>query len=545
MDDIPPPSLMYTYLPPKKDKFFKKLYKYHQNSGFICILVSQIFYILTISFSISITFFMTSCVDWDKLNDQEKNLFSAVYPNCIPDGGHSWLKIILILLLLVGLVSTFVTSGKQLYSMYKVHNFFRDSLGIHKLTTWEDVIFKCNERLNTGCNIDAEYVANRIMRYDNYLISMVTKDIFGLDSLPSVITFTKILEWNLHTCIKATLLKQDGVLMEEVLHRDYSKREHFTKTLENNFKILGILNIVFTPFIVTGLLVYFCYKYVSEYHRNPKALKMYSFTPLAKWKLRDFNELEHIYTKRINFAQPKISEYLEKFRSNVLDTFVQFLSFIVGTILFFLLLVSFGSPETLIFDQPLIYHIGILTALYMQIETSGNNSVVEDIDSFDETFNELVDVLHYTPKSWNNLSNDERYYEIKRLFKYKWVNFMNEILCVFYVPIILLFWLPKKSSNIVNFFRENSVHVDKLEIICSNALFNFDVDGFRDDEDSIQRKMSQSVKNFKNAYKFTDHNSDSESDTGTIRPTRQSVEPSGSEMEFDSLLSKITTHRLP
>lgn len=391
--------------------------------------------------------------------------------------------------------------------MYNTRRFYIEKLEImdhsFKNTTWENIIKKLQTKVDFA---DLHYVTNRIMRYDNYLIAMVTKDTFKFNQM-KYITFTKILEWNLHKCIAASLFTDEGILMKNVMFSSHT--DDFCEQLTKNFKILGILNVIFAPFVMSALSVYFIYKYVSEYHKNPKVISIYSFTPLTKWKLRDFNELEHIYSKRFNKAHPIILKYLGQFVNEPVNIIFKFLSFLMGSSLIILVTVSFFNSDMIIslfkVEQPIIFYIGILSGLYVFI----NNNIYEDTNAGepDDTFNELVDVLHYVPQEWESLNTFQRYYEVKKLFKYKWLNFINEILSLLYVPFILYFWLPKQSKNIVNFFRENSVHVDKLDIICSNALFkniryktgpSFSRHNINDDY--MQKKMTQSINNFNNSY---------------------------------------------
>ena len=129
------------------------------------------------------------------------------------------------------------------------------------------------------------------------------------------------------------------------------------------------------------------------------------------------------------------------------------------------------------------------------------------------------------PQTWEKLSSRDRYHEIRKLFRYEWINFISEIISVFYTPFLLLFLLPSKSDDIVSFFYENSSNVDKMGTICCFAEFNnhnVDVINCNIDESSIgkfnnlispfiflgtkelnvevSRKMSKSIMHFKNAY---------------------------------------------
>lgn len=489
------------------DIFFKRLYNYFQKKGYYCIILSQVCYILTILFSIIFSTFVSVCVDWKGIhNGDKKTLLSAIYPKCQPDDGHNPLILFFFSIFFIWWVFVVVYSINYIYNMYTIRRFYIERLEIldhtFKNMSWENIVEKLKNKVEFA---DLHYITNRIMRYDNYLIAMVNRDTFNFNKM-RYMTFTKILEWNLHKCIAASLFTDDGILMKNVMFSAHT--DDFCEQLTKNFKILGVLNVIFAPFVMTALSVYFIYKYVSEYHKNPKVISIYSFTPLTKWKLRDFNELEHVYSKRFNKAHPIILKYLGQFVNEPVNILFKFLSFLLGSTLIILVTVSFFNSDMIVslfkVEQPIIFYVGILSGLYVFV----NNNIYEDTNAGepDDTFNELVDILHYVPKEWESLNTFQRYYEIKKLFKYNWLNFINEIVSIVYVPYLLYFWLPKQSKNIVNFFKENSVHVDKLDIICSSALFkNIRYKAGPSysamiESDHMQKKMNQSISNFNNAY---------------------------------------------
>jgi autophagy-related protein 9 len=259
----------------------------------------------------------------------------------------------------------------------------------------------------------------------------------------------------------------------------------------------------------TAFTIYFIYRYITEYHNNPKAIGLFSFTPTAKWKLRDFNELPHVYMSRLIKARPKIVEYLAQYVNYEFTIVIKFFSFIIGTLFFILILISFLNPNIIIsvvlLEKPVIFYVSIIGAIYLLLKNVTEN-YDEKLPVYEpnEKFNELVKVLHYTPSAWDALDTKERYIEIRHLFRYKWIILVQEIISVFYIPVLFIRWyyLPNQARKIVNFFRENSVHVDKLGLICTNANFNFNrkkkevitLDPF------MNLKMSNSLINFKNSY---------------------------------------------
>lgn len=70
--------------------------------------------------------------------------------------------------------------------------------------------------------------------------------------------------------------------------------------------------------------------------------------------------------------------------------------------------------------------------------------------------------------------------EFSLLFPLKIVSFFHEILSVFTTPLVLWFTLPRSSTQIIDFFREFTIHVDGLGYVCSFAVFDFTKTGLGD-----------------------------------------------------------------
>ena len=491
------------------DMFFKHLYEYQQGGGFTCILITHICYVLTVLFAITLSTFILTCVDWTSLMKREHtDISEAIYPMCRPPNGRNgFLTFTFIIFIIWWSVVTYRTF-RYIHRMWKIRDIWTGILGLSsdvKWVTWQMVIDRYHERVDNSA--DSNYMVNRIMRWDNYLIAILTMDVLGFRRFAPLI-FTKVFEWNLEMSIRWALFREDDIPIKDILNKD--QREEYVERLRKTFMMFGVLNIIFFPFVFSALTVYFVYRYVSEFQHNPKAMGLYSFTPFAKWKLRDFNELDHVYRTRMTRAHPKIIEYLAQFVDEVSNIIFKFLSFVIGVILSILLVVSFYNPDIIISlfitEKPIIFYVGTLGALLLWIQ----NSTVDEpiVYEPDEKFDELVKMLHCMPTTWATMSTRDRYMEIRKLFRYKWVVFVQEIFSVVYVPFIFIFWMPMRCYEIVNFFKDNSVNMEKLDIICSCAVFDVHqpiIHTMHEDDNisitsSLERKMSSSVLNFREAY---------------------------------------------
>jgi autophagy-related protein 9 len=93
---------------------------------------------------------------------------------------------------------------------------------------------------------------------------------------------------------------------------------------------MGILNAIFAPFIVVYLLMYSFFRYFEvlsfllssfgnshseeqESYKNPSSISGRAYTPFAQWKFREFNELPHLFERRLKESYPIANMYMNQF----------------------------------------------------------------------------------------------------------------------------------------------------------------------------------------------------------------------------------------
>jgi hypothetical protein len=124
---------------------------------------------------------------------------------------------------------------------------------------------------------------------------------------------------------------------------------------------------------------------------------------------------------------------------------------------------------------------------------------------------ELADETHYFPSDWHGKMQTNRVrLEFAQLFQNKIVLYLHELVSVLTAPYILMVSLPQSAGQLVDFFREFTVHVDSLGYVCSFAVFDFKRHGNQaygaptDQTDdhlaSKAGKMESSFLSFKAAY---------------------------------------------
>lgn len=215
----------------------------------------------------------------------------------------------------------------------------------------------------------------------------------------------------------------------------------------------------------------------QEYKSNPSAVGSRQYTPFAEWKFREFNELDHLFQKRINMSYPFASRYLDQFPKHKMAEFSRFVAFVSGAIVSVLIVVTLWDPDIFLSfeitqDRTIAFYITLLGALW----AVSNGSIPEENLVFEPEYalRNVIEYTHYMPNHWQNrLHSDEVKREFAALYQLKIVIFLEEVFSIIITPFILWFSLPKCSDQIIDFFREFTVHVDGVGYVCSFAVFDF------------------------------------------------------------------------
>lgn len=327
--------------------------------------------------------------------------------------------------------------------------------------------------------MDAHDIANRLMRKENYMIALVNKDILDL-TLPIPFLrnrqlFSRTLEWNLNLCIMDYVFNEQGQL--RTLFLKDTHRRALSDGLRRRFIFAGIMNIFVAPFIVVYFSMHYFFRYFNEFKKNPSQIGSRQYTPLAEWKFREFNELWHLFERRINMSYPFASRYIDQFPKDKTVQLARFVAFVSGALASVLALASVIDPELFLgfeitHDRTVLFYLGIFGTVW----AVARGLAPEETDVFDPEYAllELIEFTHYCPSPWKGrLHSDDVRKEFAVLYQMKIVIFLEEILSMIFTPFVLWFSLPKCSDRLIDFFREFTVHVDGMGYLCSFAVFDF------------------------------------------------------------------------
>jgi len=337
--------------------------------------------------------------------------------------------------------------------------------------------------------LDAHDVANQIMREQNYLIALFNKDILDLrPPLPNWMVgniliaekhLTTSLEWNLLFALRGFLLDSRGQVKPEFL---VSSRHdsYMALGLHRRFRLMAIINMIFGPFIVIYVLIYSFFRYFEEYHKNPSSIGSRSFTRLAQWKFREYNELPHLFQERLVSSYCLSKQYIDHFPKTKTTILAKFVSFIAGSFAGVLIVLSLYDPDAFLHfeitqERSVLFYIGLFGSILAISRGMIKQEYEEKIERPGELMERIVGLTHYLPAHWyGKLHGLEVYNDFGQLFQLKIVNFLNELMSILLTPFILWYNFDLgRCQRIIDFFREFTIHVDGIGYVCSFSVFDF------------------------------------------------------------------------
>ncbi|KAG0697005.1 putative transmembrane protein [Suillus ampliporus] len=527
------------------DAFLQEVYLYYEGKGIYSIALARGLNLLTVGFVIGFSTFLLGCVDYSRIREVEvSRLSDVVVDRCVSKfSGFTLLFFLLFAAFYVWQIISFVFEVMRLVDMYKFYTYLlRVPDADISTIAWPEIVRRIgaireenpitaissahgtNAATPATATLDAHDVANRIMRQENYLIALFNKDLLDLRvPLPLKLkqlsrtsddgkgrTLTRVLEWNLRFCLMEYLFDPQGRVRKVFLKT--KNRAVLIDGLRRRLIFMGILNAIFAPFIVLYMMMYSFFRYFDEYHKNPSSIGGRRYTPFAQWKFREFNELSHLFTRRLDESYPLANMYIGQFPNEKMTIIMRFVAFIAGSFAAVLVLASVIDPELLHFEVTLHRTVFFYIGVFGSVLAVARGMIPEDNRVFDPELlmTEVIQYTHYMPDEWKDeLHSKKVHQEFGELFAMKIPVFAQEIVSVLTTPFILWFSLPPCAPAIVDFFHDFTVWVPGRGYICSFAEFDFKRHGNvkfgapsqNQDERMMSRegKMEKSFLNFKAA----------------------------------------------
>ncbi|CDR37888.1 CYFA0S01e18756g1_1 [Cyberlindnera fabianii] len=476
------------------DKFLQDVYAYYLGSGYYCIMLKKVFDLATLMFVVLFATYLSSCINYPMLSlPSSKSLGDITVDQCFSKMSWSSKLCLWLFYIYCGLkVAQLYMDSKSLEEIQNFYNYLLE-ISDNDLQTisWQVVVGRVQLLKNQNAisanvsdtksksKIDAHDIANRIMRKDNYYIALFNRDVLDL-TLPIPFykenILTKTLEWNLQLCISGLVFNDHGQIRQQFLKEN--KRKELSEELKKRFKLAAILNIVLSPLLVSYFLLLYFFRYFNEYQKNPGSIGSRQYTPLAEWKFREYNELYHIFQRRLNLSVPEAAKYVDQFPKEKMVVVLKFVAFISGSFAAVLGILSIVDPDMffnfeITKDRTVLFYISVFGTIWAVCR----GAIPDEYQVFDSeaSIRSVAEYTHYLPTDWEGRYHTEEVRnEFCNLFSMKVLLLMREISSLVMTPFILWFSLPKSTDRIVDFFREYSVHVDGLGYVCTFAMFDFE-----------------------------------------------------------------------
>ncbi|GAA6039812.1 hypothetical protein JCM8097_004231 [Rhodosporidiobolus ruineniae] len=495
------------------DGFLQQVYLYYVGKGIWAIGLERVLNLLTVGWVIGFSTFLLGCIDYSRLWDSHR-LGEVVIPRCASRlSGFTLLLVLTFAGFYAWRVVRFSLGVRRLWEMHEFYTHLLDvPEGDIQTIPWHAIVSRLtllrashpsalSSRSSSGTpaeRLDAHDVANRIMREENYLIALFNKDlldislpiprvlqrpaalVFGGDARGLKRTFgkhmlTQTLEWNLSFCLLGFLFGRDGQVRRAFLSE--RNKGELVEALKRRFILMGLINAVFAPFIVLYLLMYSFFRYFEEYHKNPSSIGSRQFTPLARWKFREFNELPHLFQQRLRLAHPLSDSYVNQYPKAKTALLSRFVAFLAGSFAAVLILFSLIDPDAFLHfeitpGRTVLFYITLFGTVLAVARgmVPDENRVVDP----EELMRGIIEHTHYLPIEWKDkLHSAEVHVAFGKLFQMKVSLFLQELFSVLLTPFVLWYTLPTSAADVVDFFREFTVHVDGLGYVCSFAVFDF------------------------------------------------------------------------
>jgi len=256
--------------------------------------------------------------------------------------------------------------------------------------------------------------------------------------------------------------------------------------LRRRFQLCGIAHIVFMPFLLFFVTIYFGLLNVYDWKSTKQYLGPREWSLQAKWTFREFNELPHLFERRLGPSYHAAESYLKLFGSNefltALGRILVFVGGSMGAVLFgFAAMNDAILLHVKIADWNLLWYAGVFGVIYSvgksmipgaeAMPTSARNIFAE----IDDALAKVAEHTHYYPEKWRGRGWEQATQTaFSNQFKFKAKLFATELLSIMFAPYLLCVSLAKCAEPICEFVLATRIEVSGAGEVCGYATFDFD-----------------------------------------------------------------------
>ena len=271
------------------------------------------------------------------------------------------------------------------------------------------------------------------------------------------------------------------------------------------------------------MILYICGKQCRSY------LGTRQWSSLARWKLREYNELPHFFEERLAAAGEPTQNFLQQFSNPSLSLIFGFFAYVSGAFVAILLVLTIIDSSILvniyIDSKPLLFYLALFSATLAVCRAF----IVDPSQYRVNALDEVVKCIHYYPKSWKTESPLLICRDLNDLYKHKLLVFAEEIFSILYVPFVLLY-LTNQVQPIIDFVKRNTIVDAGLGHVCAFSVFEKWDDKSETEVTPVDEKMNKSIL----AFAINHPNWNFSAVGATASFIKAQVEGGGNESVFDA-----------
>lgn len=476
------------------DLFLLHLYIYFLHGGYHNIIIDDIVNILISVFMMLFIKFLYSSVDFIGLFTNTGNHHINEYIHLDNYGKFDGFMGISFTIFIIYIVFSIIKTYQNIDKFHKIKKFYNDTLHIRDMEIrtfeWEEIINKLVNTCHNVSNVNVYTVTSRIMKIDNIFISLWDKK-----QIPFTYLNT-LLELNIKYCFLNTLQEGNDKISNKIL----TNKEDYKNKVKHRIFVIGIINLLFMPFILLFAGFYVIIEYGEEFYNSPKLIASRRWTKISKWRFRFYNELPHVFNNRMSHASIEMKKYFEQFNHRILEIVSRLIVFIISSIFLLLVFIVFINENNLnnigIFGfQPILWHITICaTTLAIFRNFTKSNIMTHPKESLEKANQHLYMIAESNIKCANTVKIKNK---MATYYQYQIICLIKEIFSIIITPLYYMPILYEHSDKICDFIIE---HIEYHHIMGNVSKFSIFTNYSRN-QINKHPKLKYSIETFKNIHK--------------------------------------------
>jgi autophagy-related protein 9 len=300
-------------------------------------------------------------------------------------------------------------------------------------------------------------------------------------------SFHPTTKWSMYFCV-----------LNFMFNHKYQIRPAFyldPAALRRRFQVCGIAHVIFMPFLLFFVTLYFGLQNAYDWKSTKQYLGPREWSISAKWTFREFNELPHLFERRLAPSYDAAETYVDLFGSNEYVAALGRIFVFVGGSMGAILLAFAAMNDAIVLhvkiaDWNLLWYGGMFGVLYstgkamIPKATAQPKSARNLYAEMDAALAVVATHTHYYPETWVGRGWDHpTYTALSSMFQYKVRLFLTEVISIVVAPYILCVSLPRCAEPICEFVLSCRAELPGAGEVCGYATFDFDT--FQDERTTV------------------------------------------------------------